>query len=339
MGQQEGGPHSRELTILGRQVRHMVRLVDDLLDVSRIASGKVQLRKDAVEVGAVITKAVEMVMPLIVERRHKIDVRVPAGLVVSADEVRLAQVYSNVIGNAAKYTPAGGRIVVVGERNDDQIVVRVRDNGRGIAPAMLPRVFELFAQEAQSIERSQGGLGLGLAIVRNLVVLHGGTVTAHSEGLGHGTEVVITLPAVADRAVSGTPLAGLPAVGIPSRPCVLLVDDNRDALELLAMALEAVGCDVVTATDGDEALEVAKANHPTVALLDIGLPGMNGYELGARLRALPGQPKLHLVALTGYGQPSDVQRSLEAGFTDHLVKPIALGAVREVIARALREQR
>lgn len=339
MALNEGGSASREVTIFGRQLRHMVRLVDDLLDVSRIASGKVQLRKDAVDVGAVLTKAVEMVMPLLVERRHTIDLQVHDGLVVSGDEVRLAQVYSNVIGNAAKYTPVGGRIEVEAQRHDGQIVVRVRDNGRGIAPEMLPRVFDLFAQEAQTAERSEGGLGLGLAIVRNLVVLHGGTVVAHSDGLDRGTEFVITLPAVAEPAVARTPVEGLPVIGIPSRPRVLLVDDNRDALELLAMALEAMGCEVVTAADGAEALEVAEATPPAVALLDIGLPGMDGYELGARLRALPALPALHLVALTGYGQASDVARSKEAGFTDHLVKPITLAAVREVIDRIWRERR
>jgi CheY-like chemotaxis protein len=257
----------------------------------------------------------------------------PRGLRVLGDPVRLAQVLSNLLTNAAKYTMPGGRIEVVGRREGDRIVVVVRDDGVGIDPELLPHVFELFVQGGQSLDRAKGGLGLGLAIVRNIVELHGGRVFAESAGAGQGSEFRVALPALegtpADETGPG-PLA--PSAGTGRRK-VLLVDDNEDALVLLGEALTLAGYDVRTASDPITALERAGEVKPMAAVLDIGLPVMDGYELARRLRATPGLEDLKLVALTGYGQPGDRARAREAGFDEHLVKPVVVDELERVLER------
>ncbi|WP_224244170.1 hybrid sensor histidine kinase/response regulator [Hyalangium gracile] len=333
-------PHSveRERTIIERQIDHMVRLVDDLLDVSRITRGKIQLKRGRVDVLDIVTRAVEMTAPLFEQRSHHLELDLPqAPQIVDGDSARLAQVVANLLNNAAKYTEPGGRVRVCVAPEGEQSVVRVRDTGTGISPEVLPRVFEMFVQDGRAIDRSQGGLGLGLAIVRSLIELHGGTVSAHSEGVGRGSEFVVRLPLVKARSQE---LPALPAPGPAlateergeSAPRVLVVDDNQDAAEMLAEALGMVGFVTHTAADGPSGLEAALAFRPDVAVLDIGLPVMDGYELAGRLRAQPALHGLKLIALTGYGQESDRLRAHQAGFDLHVVKPVEfaqlLGAIR-----------
>ncbi len=318
----EGG--ERERAVIERQVKHVVALVDDLLDVSRIARGKVQLKRERVDLADMVAKALEMTAPAFEERRHTLDVRVPRGLAVNGDAARLAQIIGNLLANAAKYTDAEGRIVVTGELRATEAVLSVTDNGIGIAPEMLPRVFELFAQERQDIDRSQGGLGLGLAIVRSLTEAHGGRISARSPGKGRGAEFTLTLP-LADGAEAATarPAARLEA---PSAAAdghrVLIVDDNADAAELLAESLGTLGHAAYVANDGPTALAAAAVFKPDIALLDLGLPVMDGFELAQHLRKEPGLAGLKLVAVTGYGQDRDRQRTRKAGFDAHMVKPI-----------------
>jgi PAS domain S-box-containing protein len=336
---------AREQEIIERQVKHLTRLVDDLLDVSRVARGKVELAKKPVQLAEVVLKAVEMASPLLELRRHRLSVEVARdGLLVLGDETRLAQVVANLLTNAAKYTDAGGDITVAAAREGDHAVLRVRDNGIGIRPELLGRVFDLFVQGSQSSERSQGGLGLGLTLVRNLVELHGGTVTAHSEGVDRGSELVVRLPALAIQVVAPNDGGGARTLRATSGGRrVLVVDDNPDAVELLAELLETIGHTVAVAHDGPRALEVARSFHPEVAILDIGLPVMDGYELAQRLREELGPAATpHLIALTGYGQEHDVQRSKAIGFAEHMVKPVepealvrSLGAL---VARAAERQ-
>jgi signal transduction histidine kinase/DNA-binding response OmpR family regulator len=315
---------SRERTVIDRQVRHLVRLVDDLLDVSRIARGRIELRRRPVELAEIVTAAVEGTSPVLEERQHQLHVDVPAsGLMVNGDVTRLTQVVVNVLTNAAKYTEPRGRISVSAEHAGGQIALRVRDTGVGIPEELLPKVFEMFAQGRQTLDRSQGGLGLGLTIVRSLVALHGGTVDVRSEGAGQGSEFIIRLPALAAAAPDDA-MAGLPgdrtAHGRPAYR-ILVVDDNVDAAHLIAEALEAIGHDTRIAFDGPAALDVASAFQPGVALLDLGLPLMDGYELARQLAATPSKPPV-LVAITGYGQPSDLERTRAAGFAAHVVKPV-----------------
>lgn len=322
----------RELAVIERQVKHLVRLVDDLLDVSRITRGRVELKLERLALADVVARAVEMSLPLVEQRAQGLDVDVPPELAVRGDAVRLAQVVANLLNNAAKYSEKGGRIAVTGARVGDRVELRVRDRGIGIAPEMLPRVFDLFAQESQAIDRAAGGLGLGLAIVKSLVALHGGDVSAASDGAGQGSEFCVRLPALDQAAAPSA--APAPGSDGPPRPArVLVVDDNEDAADLLVDALAAMGHDVRKAHDGPTALVAAAAHRPTIALLDIGLPVMDGYELGRRLRAMEGFEDVRLVAVTGYGQAADRQRSMEAGFDAHLVKPVDLEALGALIAR------
>jgi len=331
-----GGP-SKEIAVVERQVKHVVRLVDDLLDISRITRGKIELKLERLDIADVTTRAVEMAMPLIEQRAHHLDVDVPGGLMVRGDAVRLAQVIANLLNNAAKYMEKGGHIGVRAARSGGAIEVRVRDQGIGIAPEMLPRVFEMFTQETQAIDRAQGGLGLGLAIVKSLVVLHGGEVSVQSEGAGSGSEFCVRLPALQGEVTAPT---SLPPGGIGVRTSspvrVLVVDDNDDAADLLAEVLDTMGHEVSKAHDGPEALAVAEERRPEIALLDIGLPVMDGYELARRLRAMDGLGGIKLVAVTGYGQASDRRRSEEAGFDAHLVKPIDLEALSAAVTRLTR---
>ncbi len=317
--------------IIERQLRHMVRLVDDLLDVSRITRGKVELARAPVELAEVVSRGLEMAAPLVEERKHQVVLDVPAGLVVDVDPARIAQVVANLLNNAAKYTPAGGTISVHAAREGGAVVLRVRDTGMGIAPEMLAQVFEAFVQEPQAIDRARGGLGLGLTIARSLVQAHGGTISAKSDGPGKGSELVVVLPAgetsAAVQPVPEPASAGASAGGVR----VLVVDDNEDALELVLEALRMLGYEPTGAADGEQALAIAGEARPVIALLDLGLPVIDGYELARRLRALPGLEGMRLVAVTGYGQRSDRERTAAAGFAAHLVKPVSIEDIRRTI--------
>jgi signal transduction histidine kinase/ActR/RegA family two-component response regulator len=328
-----GGAPERELAVIERQTRHLVRLVDDLLDVSRIARGMVSLEKETIELVEVVEKAIEMAGPLIEKRTQRLAVDVAPGLVIHADSTRLAQVIANLLTNAAKYTPAGGSIDVRGERDGADVVVRVRDTGVGIDPAILPNVFDMFVQERQALDRARGGLGLGLTIVKSLVHAHGGSVSAHSAGRGTGSEFAIRLPAA--RARASTPRIDVPLADADrSGTRVLVVDDNEDAAMLLADALSRKGFETRIAADAKEAVEVVDSFQPQAAILDIGLPVVDGYELARELRARPDGDRLYLIALTGYGQAMDRERALAAGFDQHLVKPVDVATIRRLLDAA-----
>ena len=337
----DGDRNQKERSIIERQVTHLVRLVDDLLDVSRITSGKIELKREATELAEVVAKAIELASPLLERRRHELVVTVPRhGLVVDCDAARLAQVVSNLLANAAKYTEAGGRVTIVAERLGETIELRVRDNGIGIAQEMLSKVFDAFTQETQALARSQGGLGLGLAIVRSLVAMHGGTVSARSGGLGQGAEFLVRLPAsvaVVKSSIATPVPSSETAVRLDQGFSVLVVDDNEDAAEMICDALTAWGYTVRVAHDGPGALRLVPHFTPRVALLDIGLPVMDGYELARLLQRAPGLQKTRLVALTGYGQASDRQHTTEAGFDAHLVKPIDMDELQAMLERWSRE--
>ena len=322
-----------ERTVIERQVRQLVTLVDDLLDVSRITRGKFELEREPVELLDVVHKGIETAGPLVESRRHNVEVFVEPGLAVIGDAARLAQVVSNLVTNAAKYTEPGGHIQVRAERVGEEAVLRVRDDGIGIPAEMLPHVFGIFVQAPQAIDRARGGLGLGLAIVQSIVERHGGSVSATSEGPGRGSEFVVRLPAIAGKYAGKTPVEAGPKKPA-NRGRVLVVDDNPDALAMLSDALERRGYEIARAHDGPSALAIAARVHPEVALLDIGLPVMDGYELGRRLKAEEGDVKL--VAVTGYGRPGDFERSHEAGFAAHLVKPISLDRVQQTIDSLVR---
>ncbi len=322
----------RERTIIERQVKHLVTLVDDLLDISRITRGKVELSKDAVDLNDTVARALELAAPLIEQRKHAVNVALAPLLMVDGDAVRLSQVIANLLTNAAKYTGPGGHIRVDGTHEQGQVVLRVRDDGVGIDPALLPHVFDMFVQGGQNLDRAGGGLGLGLAIVKSVVELHGGEVSAFSEGLKRGSEFTIRLPAGMLRKRNSS----LPAPvqePLAERARVMVVDDNADALATLSEALRAHGHEVHTAADAASALALAARVPPELAVLDIGLPGMDGYELARRLRQLPGLAGIKLVAVTGYGQASDKQTARAAGFDDHLVKPVTVQALRSALDR------
>jgi PAS domain S-box-containing protein len=322
--------------IIERQLEHLVRLVDDLLDVSRITSGKIQLQKERVDLAAVVARAVESAQPLIDARRHTLEIKLPADrLTVAADPVRLAQVLWNLLNNAAKYTPAGGRIWLTAVKEQNEAVLRVGDTGLGIPPEMLPRVFDLFTQMERTLARAEGGLGIGLTLVRRLTEMHGGTVQAFSGGPGRGSEFIVRLP-VADQVAAREPTAPSGAAqraGPASGKRILVVDDNQDAAQSLAMLLRLYGNDVRTAHDGRLALEVAAAYRPDVVLLDIGLPGLDGLEVCRRLRRQLKENQPLIVAMTGYGQEEDRRRSEEAGFDAHMVKPADLQALQDLLSR------
>jgi signal transduction histidine kinase len=319
----------KERRIIERQVTHVVGLVDDLLDISRITRGNVQLRREHVDLADVVAKAIEMTAPAIEERRHTLQLDVPRGLTVDGDPARLGQIFANLLTNAAKYTDAAGALRITGERREDEVAVSVIDNGIGIEPAMLPRVFDLFTQERQNIDRSQGGLGIGLAIVQSLVRAHQGSVTVESGGRGSGASFTVRLPfAAAPAAVTA---ADAPQPGAQRGRRVIVVDDNRDAADVLADSLRALGHTVRVAHDGPDALEVLESFTPDVALLDLGLPVMDGFELAARIKAEARFAGVGLFAVTGYGQEADRRRTADAGFSAHLVKPVDVQAVDSAI--------
>ncbi len=320
--------------MLERQVQHLVRLVDDLLDISRITRGKINLKTERVDLAVVVHRAVETCAPLIESRRHRLTVTAPS-VRVSGDAVRLAQVVGNLLHNAAKFTEEVGQIGVTVAREGEQAVIRVRDSGMGIPPELLGSVFDLFTQADRTLDRSQGGLGIGLTLVRRLVEMHAGTVEVHSAGAGRGSEFVVRLPLLKDEEPRTRDEGPASAGSSPLLPCasrrILVVDDNRDAAESLALLLEVGGHQVRVCHDGPSALGTAAEFCPEAVLLDIGLPGMNGYEVARRLRALPGANGLLLVALTGYGQQEDQRLALEAGFDHHLVKPADLGVLAALL--------
>ncbi|WP_240911550.1 hybrid sensor histidine kinase/response regulator [Paludisphaera soli] len=320
-----------------RQARHLVRLVDDLLDVSRISTGKIELRRGVVDLREAVAHAAETARPLIESRRHELTITLPEEPIpLEADAARLEQILVNLLNNAAKYTEPGGLIAVEARREGEDAVVRVQDSGVGIEPELLPRIFDLFTQAGRSLDRSQGGLGVGLTLVRRLVQLHGGEVSAGSPGVGRGSEFVVRLPIRAFREGGSTQDEGSPPSGPGGRGAagpkfVLIVDDNADAALTLARLLESSGHRVEAAHDGPAALERAGSRPPDVVLLDIGLPGMDGYEVARRLRA-SGLDRAMIVALTGYGQEEDRRRSREAGMDAHLTKPVDLQTLNELFS-------
>jgi PAS domain S-box-containing protein len=332
----------RSRDMMERQVHHLVRMVDDLLDVSRVMRGKIDLRRERVELATVVARAVETVQPLVDAQGHELTVRLPPeSLPLDADPVRLAQVIGNLLTNAAKYTEPGGRIWLIGGSDGDTAVLRVRDNGMGITPLMLPRIFELFVQADHAAAAAQGGLGIGLTLVKNLVEMHNGTVEARSEGRGRGSEFVVRLPLAAretDEAPSAN--AGVQAPAPASSGLrLLVVDDNHDAADSLVMLLRLKGHEVRVAYSGMAVLEMTKTYTPDVVFLDIGMPRMDGYEVARRLRQTPGLEKTVLAALTGWGQQEDRRRTAEAGFDHHLVKPPEPAAVDGFLAGLKRGDR
>lgn len=309
--------------MIARQSRHLAELLEDLLDVSRITTGKVTLKRATVELGSVLTAAVDVARPALDSRHHTLVLRLPdEPLFLNADPTRMAQVFGNLLDNAAKYTPDGGRVEIRVRAHADTVIVSIEDNGSGIAEDELTKVFELFSQSNRALDRAQGGLGIGLSVVRSLVEMHEGRVEARSAGPGHGTAIVVTLPLVAapplDRAAA--PVEWAQQLSLH----VLVVDDNVDAADSLATLLEMQGHRTRTANDGPHALDHCRASRPDVVLLDIGLPGMDGYEVARRLKNMPSFSTVKLVAITGYGQPEDVAHAKAAGFDHHLVKPVDL---------------
>jgi two-component system CheB/CheR fusion protein len=323
--------HARSM--IGRQLNQMVRLIDDLLDVSRISSGTIQLRRDWVELSGIVQSALETSKPGIVEAGHELTLSLPSEpILMHADVTRLAQVFSNLLNNAAKYSDRGGRISLVAEREHEAVIVRIKDSGIGIPPDMLHRVFDIFVQADRRLERTQGGLGIGLTLVRKLVELHGGTVEAHSGGVGLGSEFVVRLPAAA---APTSPCQESPQerriAGGTGRSCIVIADDNLDAANSLAQVLRLEGNEIHLAHDGLEALHVSESHRPDVVILDIGMPKMNGYDVARRLREQAWTKKVLLVALTGWGQEEDRRRAAEAGFDRHLVKPVDPALVQEIV--------
>lgn len=322
--------HAQE--VAERQTQHMKRLLDDLLDISRITRGKVRLQKELVDLATIVSHAVKTSSPLMQAQGHELSIHSPlAPLRLEADPVRLEQVLTNLLNNAAKYTPKGGHIRLFVDHEGDQAILRVRDNGIGISPEILPNIFDLFVQADHSLARSQGGLGIGLTLVRGLVEMHGGTVAAYSAGLGKGSEFVVRIPALpatfeptlrrthATEAMSQTPRR------------LLLVDDNEDAAVLLATLLRMKGHDVRVVYDGLAALAAAAEHRPEVVLLDIGLPGMDGYEVARRIRQHEGLRRPVLIAMTGYSREEDLHRAKEAGFDHHLAKPVEFAALLQLL--------
>ena len=344
----------RAIATTERQVRHMIRLVDDLLDVSRITNGKIQLRKQTVTLEAVVEHAVQTSRPVLEDRRHELTILLPSEPVeLWVDPTRLAQVIANLLNNAGKYTDPGGLISLICERQEDEVVIRVKDTGIGLAPDMLARAFDMFVQSERGADRSQGGLGLGLTLVRRLVEMHGGTVLALSDGVGLGSEFVVRLPIetvtakMAAVKVNGATVDGpgsdgsgppwAPSVPAPPPPPpsaalrILVVEDNDDIRETLKDLLEMCGHHVDVAEDGSSGVERTLFLRPDVALIDIGLPGLDGYQVAERIRAEMPDAGTRLIALTGYGQPDDKRRALEAGFNAHLVKPVDFDDLRRLL--------
>jgi PAS domain S-box-containing protein len=329
--------------MMERQLGHLIHLVDDLLDIARITRGKIELKKEPVLLRTIVATAVETSTALIEAHRHTLSVELPSeALELEADVTRMVQVLSNLLNNAAKYTPSGGRIVLSAWREDGQAVIAVADSGIGIPAESIGSVFEMFTQVRGSLDRAQGGLGIGLSLVRRLVELHGGRVSAFSGGRGQGSTFTVRLPlrpgtAHAPAPAEGTGAASAPGAGGPLR--VLVVDDNADAADSLVALLEALGHTATVAHDGVEGLQAARAFQPDLVFLDIGLPGMSGYEVAREIRRTPALHRVVLIALTGWGSQSDQEQSHEAGFDQHLTKPVSLEALEQALAAASRNLR
>jgi PAS domain S-box-containing protein len=326
-------------SVMERQIGQMVLLIDDLLDVSRITRNKLQLRKERLELATAIQSAVETIRPLLEAAGHELTVTLPPEPIhLDADPTRLTQIFSNLLNNAVKFTEPGGHIHVAAETQGSEVVVSVRDTGIGIAAEHLPHLFEMFSQVTPALERTAGGLGIGLALVRGLVELHGGNVVAHSAGLGQGSELIVRLP------VSTAPARAQSQPGDERDPLsgaqrrILVADDNLDSAEVLSMVLEHVGYQVQTAHDGLAAVRAAATFLPEVALLDIGMPGLNGYEAARRIREQPGGWDMVLVAITGWGQDDDKRQAREAGFDHHLTKPVDPAELQKLLESVLRRQ-
>jgi signal transduction histidine kinase/CheY-like chemotaxis protein len=324
-------PHVNQARdIIERQVRHMVRLVDDLLDLTRIAQGKLSLKKTVFDVRQAVNQAVQTTRPLLEAQAHQLSVELPAEpIYLEADEARVVQMLINLLGNAGKYTERDGRISLTVAREDVEAVLRVRDNGVGIEADMLDRIFDLFAQVGRSLHRAQGGLGVGLTLVRQLVELHGGKVSVHSDGPGKGSEFVVRLP-IAPASVAPSVPSSAPAAASPA--ChILIIEDNADARETLAALLRILGHRTETAATGPEGVRLALAVRPQVVLIDLGLPGLDGFQVARQIRAAQGD-SMRLVALTGYALEEDRRRTEEAGFDAHLPKPVELEELNRVLA-------
>jgi signal transduction histidine kinase len=318
--------------VIGRQVEQLTRLVDDLMDVSRITRGSIKLERKAIDLASTVRRAIETQRPLLDSRRQSLTVKMPnESLVVEGDATRLIEAVGNLLNNAAKYTDEGGRVfVTVEQAGPEEAAIRVRDNGVGIPPDLLPSVFEMFTQVDQTLHRAQGGLGIGLALVRELIEMHGGKVEGHSEGLGKGSEFVLRLPLRTDLRVAEVK-AERPLPIVPSHRRVLVVDDNRDAAQTLAVMLRLSGGEVETAHDGPAALKIAEVFRPDVVLLDIGMTGMNGFEVARTIRSRPWGSGVVLVAQTGWGQDEDRRRAREAGFDAHLTKPVDQATLMKIM--------
>ncbi len=325
---------ARAREIAERQMRRLTRLLDDLLDVARLRQGRVELRREVLDVAAVIRSSLDTVQPLLLERRHRLTSAIAGeSLLVNGDPMRLEQVLTNLLVNAAKYTDPGGEIFVTAQREGSDVVIRVRDTGIGIDAILLPRIFDLFVQAHRRLDRSTGGVGVGLALVKSLVEFHGGSVSAFSAGPGKGSEFIVRLPAVekASRLVGTAQDSGPKPAGRPALR-VLIADDNADQADGLALLLQMEGDDVRISYDGPGVLEAARSFRPHVVLLDIGMPGLDGYQVARRLRKSPETRRALLVAMTGWGQEEDVRRSLEAGFDHHLTKPFEPALMEKLLA-------
>jgi PAS domain S-box-containing protein len=321
--------------MMERQLGQMVRLIDDLLDIARITSEKLRLRKERVELASVVQSAVEETRPLIQAQSHQFSLTIPPGPVhLVADPTRLAQVFSNLLNNAAKYTEKGGHIWLTVERLDGEVSVSVRDTGIGIDVTNLPHIFEMFSQAAPALERSQGGLGVGLALVRGLVELHGGSIDARSGGRGAGSEFIVRLPVahMPSQEAPQEPVEPDERLRSPVKHRILVVDDSADAANSLAMVLQRMGNEIQTAHDGLEAVQTAATFRPDVVLLDIGLPKMNGYEAAKLIRDQSRDRKIAIIAVSGWGQDEDKRRAFEAGFDHHLTKPVEPAALNRLLA-------
>jgi signal transduction histidine kinase/ActR/RegA family two-component response regulator len=326
----------RVSAVMDRQINHLVRLVNDLLEVSRITRGLIEVRRETLDLTAVLYSAIDTSRPGLNAAGHKLSIELsPEPVVVYGDAVRLTQVFSNLLTNAAKYTNEGGHVWIRVASDGDFATVSVRDNGIGIAEDQLPSVFDMFTQVNRSSRHAQGGLGIGLTLVRSLVALHGGRVEARSDGLGCGSEFVVELPVVADSAVSS--IESSSPKQFPRRR-ILIVDDNRDAAETLGELLRALGATVSVAHCGSDALETLRSFGPDSVLLDIGMPDMDGYEVARRIRATPEYSRILLIALTGWGQEHDQRRSRAAGFDQHVVKPPDIDRLRDLLSAGWRDR-
>ncbi|HEX5418679.1 MAG TPA: ATP-binding protein, partial [Gammaproteobacteria bacterium] len=333
MTAEDEAPTPPILDVMDRQVNHLVRLVDDLLEMSRISRGTLKLRQEHVELAAFVETAIETSVPLIKSAGHDLTIELPdEPLWVDGDPLRLAQILSNLLNNAAKYTEPGGKISLRAERQAAGIAISVRDNGLGLVPEAVPRLFEMFSRGAHTRAHHQGGLGIGLALARRLAEMHGGSIEARSAGLGQGSEFIVRLPLLLEAAQQAPLNVRNPGDATMLDRRILVVDDNVDAAESLGMLLDMLGAEVSVAYSGPEALEAFRRHEAAVVLLDIGMPGMDGYEVAQRLRADFPDQDTTIVALTGWGQEEDRRRAQAAGFDHHLIKPADLAALRKLLA-------